>query len=201
MGFGSPIFGVLNKVTQGWGIPRPHRDGVHEGFDFPVPIGTPVHAIADGVVVTSTDSDDPGGAGRFISIQHANGMVSRYMHLDVRGVAKGARVSKGETIGRSGASGIKNSAAHLHFDLKAPAAKLREIYPFGAPVGGFPDERYGLIGIPAEPFIPTKHSPLVLANAAKFGLPLASSTSESIMGVIGMLGIGVGGYYLWKKYA
>lgn len=199
MSYGSPIFGALNKVTQGWGIPRPHRDGVHEGFDFPVPIGTPVHAIADGEVITSTDSDDPGGAGRFISIAHPGGLVSRYMHLDVRGVQKGQKVSKGQIIGYSGASGIKQSAAHLHFDLKAKADKLRDVYRWAAPNGGFPAERYGYIGIPAEPFIPTSHNALVKANAAKFGLPLASASGS--LGAVAFLMFGVGGYFLWRKYS
>jgi murein DD-endopeptidase MepM/ murein hydrolase activator NlpD len=196
--FGSPIQGALNRVTQGWGLPREHRDGVHEGYDFPVPIGTSVHAVDSGTVVTSVDSDDPGGAGKMISIQHDNGIISRYMHLDQRLVSKGDKVVKGQLIARSGASGIKQSAAHLHFDLKVKPELLAKVWRWAAPLGGFPPERYGTIGIPSEPFIPTTLSPAMKVNATKYGLPVLGASAG--MGLFGLLAFGFGGYWLWKKY-
>lgn len=183
-------------MTQGWGEPRPNRDGVHEGLDFPLPIGTSIFSIGDGTVVTSADTDDAGGAGKMISVQHSNGIVSRYMHLDARLVQKGAKVFAGQRIAQSGNTGIKRSGPHLHFDLKVKPDKLSEYTSrFGTPVGGFPAQRFGFIGIPAEPFIPVdKYAPLVQRHAAQNNIPLYTAGA----GILGYAII-LGGLYFIVK--
>jgi len=192
--FGSPV-PRPSVVTQGWGEPRPHRDGVHEGFDYPVKIGTPIFSVGEGTVITSASTDDPGGAGIMISVAHPNGIISRYLHLDKRLVEKGERVSKGQFIAKSGASGIKQSAAHLHFDLKIKPDKLAEYTSrFGTPVGGFGSTRFGLIGIPAEPLIPVdRYAERVKEGAGKFGIPLYAAG-----GGLGLILVGVGGFVAWR---
>lgn len=81
--------------------------------DIAVPIGTPMLALQDGVVVKVTKH--PQGSGRFagdqITIRGANGNEYFYGH-GVAGVRAGQRISKGQEIGTTGAA---NGVAHLHF--------------------------------------------------------------------------------------
>lgn len=88
----------------------------HSGVDFTPGYGTPVHAIADGVVVARPMS----GWGSYVIIQHevdGETVLSGYAHL-VSGSATpvGATVSRGDVIGRVGNTG-ESSGAHLHFSI------------------------------------------------------------------------------------
>ena len=112
--FGRPVIPAI--VTSIWGDPRPYRDGVHQGLDFRASLGTPVYAVADGRVTVSKRSSGP--EGEYIKIDHGAGFESLSMHLSERLVQTGAVVTKGQKIGLSGATGIKQSAPHLHLTLK-----------------------------------------------------------------------------------
>jgi hypothetical protein len=87
----------------------------HLGVDIHAHIGEPVYAAADGVVVElSTNS----GAGLYVNISHADGYVTRYLHLDrTRGVAVGSQVVQGQRIGDVGETGRAGSGPHLHFEV------------------------------------------------------------------------------------
>jgi murein DD-endopeptidase MepM/ murein hydrolase activator NlpD len=200
----SPIPGA--RVVSGWGRPREYRGGWHEGLDFAVPDGTPVHAAAAGTVVTSAFlSTDP--AGEMISIAHPDGSLTRYMHLSQRAVTKGQAVRAGQLIGYSGHTGIKQSAAHLHFDLRANSAALVSykakygtphrldagtlLAEFGRNIGGY-------TGIPAETFVPAALDPTVVKLAGQQGIPVYKGGSTSTLAVGAML---VGGLYVLMKYA
>jgi murein DD-endopeptidase MepM/ murein hydrolase activator NlpD len=104
--------------------PRPAECELgHCGVDLGSTIGEPVFAIFDGVVerVQRDESHDNAAderAGRFVRIGHKDGtVVSRYIHLDTirSDLRDGMHVKAGELIGRLGATGIHNSAPHLHF--------------------------------------------------------------------------------------
>lgn len=88
----------------------------HTGTDYAAPMGTPVHAIGDGVIVTA---GSVGGYGNMIDIRHANGMVSRYGHMSrfARGMHAGTHVTMGETIGFVGMTGWA-TGPHLHFEIR-----------------------------------------------------------------------------------
>lgn len=94
---------VLNKK-------RPHN-----GVDFAAPIGTPVRAVADGVVVFAGWLN---GGGNTVRIKHCDRYTTEYMHLSKigRGVRVGAPVSRGGTIGAVGMTGLA-TGPHLHFGL------------------------------------------------------------------------------------
>lgn len=154
--FGAPLGTAF--ATSGWGDDRSYRGGVHEGLDFRAAVGTPVYAVADGVVTTAKTvmNDDP--SGLWVGIKHpfigSLGITSRYMHLSKVMVQKGQTVRKGQQIGLSGATGIKQSAAHLHFDLKLDSSALPEwIRLFGKPSSGFPSSG-NTTAVPSEPVIP-----------------------------------------------
>lgn len=86
----------------------------HDGLDFIIPSGTPVYAVADGTVVSVTRSKK--GAGNVVAIDHGNGYVTKYAHLQEIHVRQGRRVEKGDKIGLSGMSG-KAFAPHLHYEV------------------------------------------------------------------------------------
>ena len=88
----------------------------HQGTDYAADAGTPVIAAGDGEVVRA---EWTGGYGNLIEIRHANGITTRYGHLQgfARGIAPGARVGQGETIGYVGSTGLA-TGAHLHFEFR-----------------------------------------------------------------------------------
>jgi murein DD-endopeptidase MepM/ murein hydrolase activator NlpD len=123
---------------------RSYRAGVHEGIDFAAPLGTPVLAAADGVVIridreyheapvatrdaalqaARTLGYTPGATldmvrGRQVWIDHGNGIVTRYCHLStVEPLAVGSVVKAGERIAAVGATGLPENGPHLHFEVR-----------------------------------------------------------------------------------
>ena len=111
-------------ITSPFGM---RSTGFHGGVDFRASVGTPVVAIASGVVEGTANSDDQKGCysfGRWIFIRHPNGLSSVYAHLSASLVRAGQTIRKGEMIGYSGgyprAYGSGNSRGpHLHLGLFA----------------------------------------------------------------------------------
>ena len=92
----------------------------HHGTDYGVPSGTPIKAVADGVVEKT--GNDPTGWGNYILIRHPDGTSSRYCHLRRISVSRNQKIKKGTVIGLSGGGakdpGRGNStAAHLHLEI------------------------------------------------------------------------------------
>jgi len=85
----------------------------HSGVDFATKRGSPILAVADGVVDFSGWRN---GYGRVIDIRHANGLVTRYAHNDANLVQLGQRVRKGQEIAKVGSTGMA-TGAHLHFEV------------------------------------------------------------------------------------
>ncbi|ACK52191.1 Peptidase M23 [Methylocella silvestris BL2] len=102
-GFGSRFHPIL-------GYTRPHT-----GVDWAAPIGTPIVAAGNGVIVKAGwDS----GYGRRVEIEHANGYVTTYNHMSgfARGAGEGARVKQGQVIGYLGQTGLA-TGPHLHYEV------------------------------------------------------------------------------------
>lgn len=118
---------VEGEVVAGFGW-RVHpvlgvRDH-HNGIDFDVPIGTPVHAAAMGLVYFVGDQEGP---GTLIILEHADGYYTAYGHLSKTLVHVGQFVEMGQPIAESGNTGI-SSGPHLHFEVRNqdfPADPLR----------------------------------------------------------------------------
>jgi murein DD-endopeptidase MepM/ murein hydrolase activator NlpD len=89
----------------------------HSGVDYRGSVGTPVYAVADGVVIQSSFSDE---SGNFIAIKHADNSQSWYLHLSQKGVGAGLRVKGRQIIGKVGNTGRSNGP-HLHFAIKQPS--------------------------------------------------------------------------------
>lgn len=116
---GSRRFGALRE-----GIMRPECGAGHCGVDLDGPRGQPMVAVAAGKVVRVEHSEmgRDGRSGRYVRIEHVDGTLTAYMHLDVIAddLSVGDRVDAGQYIGTLGASGIMASAPHCHFTLELP---------------------------------------------------------------------------------
>ena len=108
--FSFPVRGYY-RSTSGFG-PRDGR--LHKGHDFAGPVGTPIHATADGVVVFAGRQS---GYGYLIKIQHEFGFETRYAHLSKIRVSKNQRVSRGDRIGDMGNTG-RSTGSHLHYEIR-----------------------------------------------------------------------------------
>ena len=86
----------------------------HEGQDMAGAYGSPIYAIADGVV---TYAGWESGYGQLIKIQHAFGIETRYGHLSKIKVDVGQRVSRGDRIGDMGNTG-RSTGTHLHYEIR-----------------------------------------------------------------------------------
>ncbi|WP_368660789.1 DUF5930 domain-containing protein [Paracoccus sp. (in: a-proteobacteria)] len=99
------------RYTSGFG----RRWGrMHEGMDMAGPVGTPIYATGDGVVV---HAGRQGAYGNLIKIQHELGTETRYAHLNRISVRVGQRVSQGERIGDMGNTG-RSTGPHLHYEVR-----------------------------------------------------------------------------------
>jgi murein DD-endopeptidase MepM/ murein hydrolase activator NlpD len=88
----------------------------HCGVDIGLVVGLPVIAARDGVIDRAI-YEPTELEGKYIRLAHAGGVYTYYMHLDqvAPGLRKGGEVKAGQIIGTLGHTGVKNSAAHLHF--------------------------------------------------------------------------------------
>lgn len=114
--------------TQGnpspWGVCDDHHSYVG-AIDFPMPEGDAVYASGPGEVVYVNDTcvvgdlGCEGGGGRWVGVEHPDGRVSRYMHLDEVAVDEGDAVDRGTVLGTAGVTGNATSS-HLHYDEQWP---------------------------------------------------------------------------------
>ncbi|MGB7059382.1 MAG: peptidoglycan DD-metalloendopeptidase family protein [Geitlerinemataceae cyanobacterium] len=107
-GFIWPSRGILTS-GYGWRWGR-----MHKGIDIAADVGTPVVAVAPGVVTYASWND--GGYGNLVEITHADGSVTVYAHNDRILVREGQRVEQGEQVSEMGSTGF-STGPHLHFEL------------------------------------------------------------------------------------
>lgn len=111
------------RFTSPYGYRRDPKTGgrrMHAGVDFAGPVGTPLYATADGVVVHAGWQS---GYGRLVKIQHEFGIETRYGHMSRITVNVGQRVSRGDRIGDMGASG-RVTGPHLHYEVRVGGAAV-----------------------------------------------------------------------------
>jgi murein DD-endopeptidase MepM/ murein hydrolase activator NlpD len=107
-----PLFVMPTKgiFTSGFG----YRWGVlHAGIDLANSIGTPIHAVSDGVVI---DAGPTAGYGMWVKLRHADGTVTLYGHVNTTMVSVGQRVMAGDQIATMGNRG-NSTGPHLHFEV------------------------------------------------------------------------------------
>jgi murein DD-endopeptidase MepM/ murein hydrolase activator NlpD len=116
-----PLSSVI--ITQAFGKTadsgRLYASGSHSGVDMGASVGTPVYAMADGVVGGTGDTDlacRGASFGKWILIKYDNNLASTYGHLSLIKVTSGQRVKRGELVGYSGNTG-HSTGPHLHTSL------------------------------------------------------------------------------------
>lgn len=114
---------TTNTTSSSYAMPIPGSiltQGIHgtNAVDFGAPVGTNVKASMDGEVILSKgDGAYNGGYGNYIVIKHSNGTQTLYAHLSKTNVSVGSKVSKGDSIGKSGNTG-RSTGPHLHFEVR-----------------------------------------------------------------------------------
>ena len=109
----------FSRISSGFSYSRLHPvhkvRRAHTGVDYAAPSGTPVRAVADGVV---TFRGWGGGGGNTLKIKHAGNLVTGYLHLRgfAKGIAVGTRVQQGQLIGYVGSTGT-STGPHLDYRI------------------------------------------------------------------------------------
>ena len=107
----------------------------HNGVDYAAKRGTPIRATGEGVIQSIGWK---GGYGRTIVIRHGGEITTLYAHMDKYHptMAKGMKVSQGQTIGYVGDSGLA-TAPHLHYEFRIGEKRtdpLKVALPSAAPI-------------------------------------------------------------------
>jgi murein DD-endopeptidase MepM/ murein hydrolase activator NlpD len=106
------------ELTSGFGMryhPILHFTRMHTGVDWAAPVGTPILAAGNGVVIKAGwDS----GYGRRVEVQHNNGYVTTYNHMSGfgRAISEGVHVTQGQVVGYLGQTGLA-TGPHLHYEV------------------------------------------------------------------------------------
>lgn len=107
--FDWPVVGGV--VSSGFGM----RNGVmHDGVDIATPVGTPVHAAADGRVIYAGRFR---GYGNVVIVEHSNHYVTVYGHNAANKVHEGQEVFRGQVISKVGTTG-RTTGPNLHFEVR-----------------------------------------------------------------------------------
>ena len=105
-GYLSSLFGYRTDPMSG-------KREFHEGLDISGKTGSPVVAVAAGIV---TWSGKHHGYGNLVEISHGNGYITRYAHNSKNLVSVGEKVKKGEAIAKMGSTG-RSTGTHVHFEV------------------------------------------------------------------------------------
>ena len=110
----------FRRISSGFTLARfhpiLHRWRAHVGIDYAASPGTPVRAVADGVVRRAGRA---GGYGNVVEIAHGRGYSTRYGHLRgfAKGIDEGTRVKQGQVIAYVGMTGLA-TGPHLHYEFR-----------------------------------------------------------------------------------
>ena len=111
------------SIVQGFNGTFTHSGASRFALDFAAPVGTPVLAAREGVVIDTKDDGDKGGPSpelakyaNYVVVLHSDGTTGEYYHLKHKGavVTRGQTVQRGQLIGYTGNTGF-SSLPHLHF--------------------------------------------------------------------------------------
>jgi len=114
-----PLRGTLSSGF-GWRNVSVNGNRYHAGIDLAAPLGTPVRAARDGLVVRAGWW---GTYGYVVVIDHGDGAETRYAHLSSFAVAAGDAVRQGDVIGAVGSTGA-STGPHLHFEIRFEGAAV-----------------------------------------------------------------------------
>ncbi|MBI3636739.1 MAG: M23 family metallopeptidase [Candidatus Rokubacteria bacterium] len=137
----------FSRITSGFAYARPHPilGGVrpHLAIDYAAPVGTPVRAVADALVLSAGWDD---GNGISVHLRHRAGFETMYNHLSktAAGIRPGARVGQRQVIGYVGMTGLA-TGPHLDFRVARNGIfvnPMNEKYLPGEPISGAERARF-----------------------------------------------------------
>jgi len=120
-----PVYGRLMSTYGSRMDPFSGEGKFHSGVDLQAPMGTPVKASADGVIMIAGWS---GGYGKMVLVDHGNGMQTMYAHLSRVYTVPGQEVRQGQIVGYSGSTG-RSTAPHLHYEVRVGGTPINP-YPY-----------------------------------------------------------------------
>jgi murein DD-endopeptidase MepM/ murein hydrolase activator NlpD len=129
-----PVRANYNSSAFGWRIdPFTGLRAMHEGVDFSAPIGTPIAAAADGVVVAAMNHPQ---YGNMVEIDHGNGYSTLYAHCDKILATQGQVIKRGQQVATVGDTG-RSTGPHLHFEVRFRGSALNptQFLKRSAPLG------------------------------------------------------------------
>jgi murein DD-endopeptidase MepM/ murein hydrolase activator NlpD len=109
-----PVEGRVSSVFGTRKDPIHGTERHHHGLDIAAPEGTDIRAVRDGVV---RFSDERGGYGQMIILDHGDGLETRYAHCSELIVKEGEKIRAGERIALVGSTG-RSTGPHLHFEAR-----------------------------------------------------------------------------------
>ncbi len=109
-----PVKGARISSPYGWRNCPYHGREMHPGVDLAISQGTPVLATKGGTVTRCAYDSS---MGNYIYIEHAGGIITKYMHLSKQNVSVGDTVTKGQQIGEVGSTG-SSTGPHLHWEFR-----------------------------------------------------------------------------------
>ena len=101
---------VAGKISSPWGM---RRGRLHDGVDIPAPLGTPILAARTGKVIFSGNLH---GYGRTVTLDHGDGVRTRYSHNSANLVKVGDLVQQGQPLAKVGRTG-RATCTHVHFSV------------------------------------------------------------------------------------
>jgi murein DD-endopeptidase MepM/ murein hydrolase activator NlpD len=119
----TPINGA--RLSSSYGLRKHPIDGytkMHRGTDFAAPLGTPIMASGNGVIIRAQWC---GGGGNCVKIKHNSSYSTIYAHMSkfAKGIKNGVRVKQGQIIGYVGSTG-KSTGPHLHYEVILNGKKI-----------------------------------------------------------------------------
>jgi murein DD-endopeptidase MepM/ murein hydrolase activator NlpD len=133
----SPV--AFSRISSRFNLNRFHpikkRRIPHLGTDYAAPYGTPIRAVANGVVTKASYTK---GNGRYVKIKHDAKYSTQYLHMQKfgKGIRSGAHVKQGQTIGYVGSTGLA-TGPHVCFRFWKNGRQInhmRENFPPPAPM-------------------------------------------------------------------
>jgi murein DD-endopeptidase MepM/ murein hydrolase activator NlpD len=110
---GMPVQGYISSYFGVRPDPFDGHSARHTGIDIATPLGTSVHAVAEGMV---TFAGQRSGYGKVVEIDHGNGYMTRYAHSSALDVRPGQHVQVGDVVAQAGSTG-RSTGSHVHFEV------------------------------------------------------------------------------------
>ncbi len=111
---GRPVSGRISSRFGKRTDPVNNKKAIHEGVDIKGKRGDRILATASGKVIKAFKN---GGYGNYVEIDHGNGYITAYAHMQNYLVKKGERVKQGQVIGQVGSTG-RSTGPHLHYEIQ-----------------------------------------------------------------------------------